>query len=70
MIKLVVIAGLLLIGLNGCSILVGGIVGAAITPFIQPQVDRVLGVVGADFVDPGGVQSVKQYDKDNAGKTN
>lgn len=53
----------LLVPLNGCAMLVGGIVGAAITPLIQPQADRVLYTLGLDFIDPDGTDKVKQYDK-------
>lgn len=50
------------LGLSGCAMVVGGIVGAALTPLVQPQADRILGVLGLDFLDPSGVDAVKKYD--------
>lgn len=49
--------------LNGCAMLVGGIVGAAVTPLITPQADRALAALGLDWIDPDGTDKVKTYDK-------
>lgn len=54
--------GVLLIVLNGCSMLVAGVVGAAVTPIVQPIVDRGLVSIGADWVDPAGTAAVKPTD--------
>lgn len=62
MIKISLAAALILLSLTSCTVLVGGIVGAAVTPLIQPQVDRVLGAMNLDAIDPGGVQAVKDFD--------
>ena len=53
---------LIVMTLGGCSMFVGGLVGAAITPFVQPQVDRALNAIGAPWVDPGGTEPVHNYD--------
>lgn len=49
--------------LNGCAMLVGGIVGAAVTPLIQPQADRALVALGLNWIDPDGTDKVKTFDK-------
>ena len=46
--------------LNGCALVPSAVVGAALTPFVQPMVDRALDKLGLGVVDPGGVQAVKQ----------
>jgi hypothetical protein len=65
----IIIAIALLMSLNGCGALGGmvlsGLVGAAVTPLVQPQTDRVLGMLGLDFIDPDGVDKVR---KNDAGK--
>jgi hypothetical protein len=53
---------LLLVTLTSCAPLVGGIVGAAVTPLVQPQIDRALAAIKQDWVDPGGVSAVNTYD--------
>jgi hypothetical protein len=50
---------LLLASLNGCSMLVAGVVGAAVTPLVQPLVDRVLHRAHLDPIDPGGTDAVR-----------
>ncbi len=55
---LVVLFGIM-ITCSGCSIVIAGIVGAAVTPLVQPQVDRVLKATGLDWVDPSGVAGLQ-----------
>ena len=57
--KTLVLATLLIGCLNGCSMLVAGVVGAAVTPLVQPVVDRALHASGLDFIDPAGTDAVK-----------
>jgi hypothetical protein len=45
--------------ISGCAMLVGGIVGAAVTPIVLPATDRVLDKLGLDWVDPAGTSAVK-----------
>jgi hypothetical protein len=45
--------------LSGCSLLVAGVVGAAVTPLVQPQIDRALHELDLDWVDPAGTDAVK-----------
>jgi hypothetical protein len=57
-IRVLFVAGSL-VALNGCAMLVGGIVGAAVTPIITPAVDRVMDSMGLDWFDPAGTSGVK-----------
>ena len=54
---------ILMVILGGCAPLVGGVVGAAVTPFVQPLIDRTLVTVHGDWVDPSGTDAVKSYDE-------
>lgn len=51
------------LSLGGCALIpgaiVGGVAGAVVTPFIQPQVDRGLVAIHLDKIDPGGAAAVK-----------
>jgi hypothetical protein len=52
-----------LVTLGGCAPLVGGIVGAAVSPIIEPLIDRALVPVHGEWVDPAGTDAVKTYDQ-------
>ena len=52
-----------MVTLGGCAPLVGGVVGAAVAPFVQPLIDRSLVIVHGDWVDPGGTEAVRSYDE-------
>ena len=54
---------------TGCAFPLGvagsfaaGAVGAAVTPIVQPQIDRVLHALGMDWIDPAGAAAVAAYD--------
>ena len=52
----------LILALGACeplSVWVAGAIGAAVTPIVQPQVDRGLNVIGAQWIDPGGTGALK-----------
>ena len=53
--------------LLGCALIpgaiVGGVIGAAMAPIVQPIVDRALVKVNANWVDPAGTDAVKTNDE-------
>ncbi len=63
------ISVLLMIFCTGCAFPLGvagsfaaGAVGAAVTPIVQPQIDRILHALNMDWMDPGGTSAVAAYD--------
>lgn len=48
--------------LSGCGVIVGGVVGASLTPFVQPIVDRALNHLGMTWVDPSNITTIRDYD--------
>lgn len=49
--------------LSGCTlapgVLAGAVLGSALSPLLQPQVDRILHAAHLDPIDPGGTSAVK-----------
>jgi hypothetical protein len=57
--KRLALVGIIILSLNGCGLMAGAVVGAAMSPIIQPAVDRVLDQMGLDWFDPAGTSAVK-----------
>ena len=57
---------LILCLLSGCSGLGGlflaGVIGAGVTPIVQPQIDRGLHLFNMDWMDPAGTSAVVGFD--------
>lgn len=61
--RMIIVAAGLLMSLNGCAMVVGSVVGAAMTPLVQPQADRALVALHLEWIDPDGTDKVKTFDQ-------